>query len=398
MLKRKPTSPARTRDGSARPDHRAGRTVLTGLAGASVLGAAATAAALAGLHTAAWGASVEQCAQLCVSVQVATGTAAPGQTVPFSIQISPASPLDEVAAKIAVASNAGSPGFPAPTFTSCGDGDGTHTCTVGLLQADQTTDLRAQVLVPGNAHGGSTATLSVTVTWSLLGLIGTGSATAAGTVEIVAPPPTSSPPPSSPPPSSPPPSSPPPVGTHPTAPPRRGHSDSPGSGGGGSSPGGQHQSTALATSLPGFRPGVTPLLSAGGSVSAADPAGLFPMIYPLPSSAHRKKISRGAYRATAVADVLPLSIRQLDTEVAGLIVLAFGVVLAVVRVPLRQHAPGLNLRVAWTHARSRASDARSGYRMREKRAKQQHDRSPNAAAGTASSRARAAGASRYEPD
>lgn len=362
MLKRKPTSPARTRDGSPRPDHRAGRTVLTCLAGASVLGAA-TAAALAGLHTAAWGASVEQCSQLCVSVQAATGTAAPGQTVLFRIQISPASPLDEVAAKISVAPNAGSPGFPAPTFTSCGDGDGTQTCTVGLLQGDQTTDLRAQVLVPGNAHGGSTATLSVTVTWSLLGLIGTGSATAAGTVGVVAPPhtsspPPSSPPPSSPPPSSPPPSSPPPVGTHPTTPPPHGHSGSPGIGGGGSSPGGQHQTTALATSLPGFRPGVTPLLNAGGSVSAADPADLFPMIYPLPSSPHREKISRGAYRATAVADVLPLSIRQVDTEVAGLIVLAFGVVLAVVRLPLRQHAPGLNLRVAWTNARSWAAGAR----------------------------------------
>jgi hypothetical protein len=380
MLERNRKAPDGCRPGGRRGVTRAGSSLLALLAGMSLLGAAVSAVVLAGLHSTAVAASADQCSQLCVSVQAATGTVRPGEAEPFIIQISPGTPLDEVTAQISVTTGDGSPAFPAPTFTSCGDGEGTQVCTVGLLQSGETTDLSAEVLVPAAAPGGDTATVSATVSWSLLGLIGAGSATGSGTVEVVkpTPPPPSSPPPSSPPPSSPPPSSSPPTSSHPTPPSSGtpgggGGTGSSGGGGGGggasSSPGGQSRGNpaSAASRLAGLGPGIVvplnglPLLSAGSSVAGTDPGGLFPTIYPAPpgSPSPRARAGRGVYRATAAADVLPLSIRQVDTEVGALIVLVLGVAIAVVRVPLRRQAAGLALRAQWTRARSRVAAGRN---------------------------------------
>jgi hypothetical protein len=341
---------------------RAGSSVLAALAGISVIGAGTTAAALARTHQAAVHAPMAQlmtqpmsqpmaqCQSLCVSVSSA-GTVAAGQTASFGIRVSPSSVLDQVTVQISVASS-GSPSFPAPAFTSCGSGDGTQTCTVGLLQAGQATDLAASVRVPGSAPGGETATLSATVSWTLLGLIGTGSATGSGTVDVARTPP---PPPPPPPPHTPPPSTPPPGGGHPSpSPPPTGGSSPGGSSPGGSSRSGGHQGS----SSPGrgqpqpLGPGSLKLglgpepmgLALGplpGSVADGNDSDLFPLIKPLPATAGPSQPRRAAaghiaYRATAAAEILPLDMRQLGVQVAGLIVLALGILIAVVRVPLRR--------------------------------------------------------------
>jgi hypothetical protein len=313
--------------------------VLTGI---SVLLAGTIAVALAVTH-ATRAASAATCTDLCVSVQAATGTVAPGQTASFAIQLAPASALEQVAAQISLTAGTSSPGFPAPTFTSCDAGAGTQTCTLSGLQAGQATTLQAQVAVPGSAPAGDTATLTATVTWSILGVAGTSSATASATVEVATPTPT--------PPVSTPPTSPSPGGSHPGSPsPGGGHTGSP-------SPGGGHQARPSpgrhrSGQRPGSPPGssrltalglsrLPPLLATDRPAPVVNPDGLFPRIYPAPpSGADRSrrpaKAARARYRPSAVADSLPLSLRQVDAQLAGLGALALGVAMAVVRVPLRR--------------------------------------------------------------
>jgi hypothetical protein len=157
----------------------AGSSVLVVLTVISVLGTGG-AAAEARVHPAAG------CQNLCVSVQPTAARVTPGQAASFEITVTPSSPLDEVTVHISVISSGGPP-FPAPIFTSCGDGVGTQTCTLGVLQAGQGTFLGAQTLVPSTAPGGETARLSATVTWSLLGLIGAGTATGSATIHVRSP-------------------------------------------------------------------------------------------------------------------------------------------------------------------------------------------------------------------
>jgi hypothetical protein len=290
-----------------------------------------------------------------VSVQAVASTVVAGQAARFIIAIAPASVLDEATVQISVSSS-GRPGFPAPTFTSCADGYGTQTCTVGLLQAGQATELQAQTVAPGSAAAGDRVTLSATVSWAVLGVIGAGSATGAATASVAgAPPPVHTPPPSPPPPGPPPrggghPGPPSPGGRHPGSP-------SPGARSGGR-PQGYRAGSGPATGGPGGTgtrlgarlgtltlrrmPWPGPEGGEGGGTSVS-PAGLFPVIYPSPRPAGPRGSRRvraapalGRYRATAVADIVPLTWRQVSAQVAGLIALAVGILIAVVWVPLRR--------------------------------------------------------------
>lgn len=63
-----------------------------------------------------------------------------------------------------------------------------------------------------------------------------------------------------------------------------------------------------------------------------NPGSLFPLITPLPASPGPGSSHLG-YHTTAVADVLPLSMRQVGNQVAALVALAAGVAIAVVRMP-----------------------------------------------------------------
>lgn len=347
--------PDRCRRGFRQHVRWAGSSALAVLAGISVIGAG-TAAALAGTHASARRAPLAQCDNLCVSVQALTGTVTPGQAASFGIHISPSSPLDKVTVQISLISS-GSPSFPAPTFTSCGDGGGTQTCTVGLLQAGQATDLGASARVPGTAPGGERATLAVTVSWDLLGLIGTGSATGSATIDVagIQPSPTPTPHPST--------TS--PGGGHPS--PTTSSSGHPGSPSpGGSSPGGGHLGTP-SSGLPGgglsgvpgpiglglglgpdpdpdpdpLSLGLGAVPTVGGTGMGGSYSGLFPLITPLPTAAEPGQPRHAAtghtvYRATAAADILPLNMWQLGIQTGGLIVLALGITFAVVRIPLRR--------------------------------------------------------------
>jgi hypothetical protein len=69
---------------------------------------------------------------------------------------------------------------------------------------------------------------------------------------------------------------------------------------------------------------------------------LFPTINPssgastAPGGAHGGKAAHTPYHPRTVADILPLNHSQLGSQVAGLIVLALGVIIAIARVSLRR--------------------------------------------------------------
>lgn len=313
-----------------------GSTLLSVFAGISVLGAGAAALAgpesrpaavliRPGTHRAARAA---QCRALCVSVQAA-GTAAPGETVSFGINISPVGLLNNVTVRISV-DVPHPPAFATPAFTSCPNGDGTQVCTVGVLRGGEATELQAQIAIPGSAPDGDTATVSATATCSLLGLIGTGSATGSATVSVVTPQPTPHP------------SSPPPSGGHPGPPSGGGGHPSPG-GSGGRPPAPGPDGSRLGTSLGNVGQGAVPPPSGGLGRTRAfpNPAGLFPVISPLPTASGpsrpgHAKAARAPYRASAVADILPFTRLQVSYQAAALAALAIGIVLAVVRLPRRR--------------------------------------------------------------
>jgi hypothetical protein len=374
MLERRFTPQPGDRADVARRRTWAGSPALGVLAGAALLCVGTTAAALAAASYPAAGGAAQQCQSIttqspspgstssstpttgsvpspmstsalateaCVSVQAVPGTVAPSDAAPFDIQVSPVGALDQVTVQISVATPQ-PPSFAAPTFTSCGDGEGTQTCTAGVLQAGQASAMAAQVLVPAGAPGGDTATLSATVTWTVLGVVGTGSVTGSATVDVTTSPATS--------PANPSPSPTPSGGGHPGTPsPGHGHTRPPATGQPhGSHPAGSQTGSGLAALTLSHLP---PLLRAGGTVAGSNPSGLFPVIRPspLPSvSSSRAGKRPAAYHPTAVADILPLSV-QLGYQVAGLTALAIGVVMTVIRVPL---ARGRSRWARWRHGRS----------------------------------------------
>jgi hypothetical protein len=269
------------------------------------------------------------------------------QAVPAAIQ------PDHVAAyKIAVWQRGGTPadmtvqitagssqspsGLPQPAFTACPEGIGTQTCALGTVNADQFTRLRAQVRVPGSVKPGGTVTLSATViraVWKLHPVSTVATATATTQVMAAHPVPPSPMPSGSPSPggghpgsSSPQPASSPPASTHqaagdPTGKTSAGH------------PG--YTNSQLGDGLGGIfaKYRTEPLGDRAGARSPGSVANLFPLVGPSPSpsspaGSHPRRAT-GRYPMAATSDILPLG--PAGGQVAGLILLAAGVLVALVR-------------------------------------------------------------------
>jgi hypothetical protein len=85
-----------------------------------------------------------------------------------------------------------------------------------------------------------------------------------------------------------------------------------------------------------------PLTGVSQTGSGANPGNLFPTISPSSGPSGTGSAGTGAkappapYHARTVADILPLNTRQLGSQIAGLVVLALGIVIAVARVSLRK--------------------------------------------------------------
>ena len=269
------------------------------------------------IHTTALMSGNQSVTQLCVTVQATENSVEVGHTAAFQIKVWPiGGSVTSVAVKIAANS-----GFPAATFTTCGVGDGTATCSVGGLDENQATQLDAQMSVPSNATTSAAATLAATASGTATGATSGDSVSTSAEVTVT------------------------PV---PKPPPTKHHSgggggkSSSGSGGGsGSSGSGSTQDLGLGLGGGGTTPS-TPqlnLTNPTGNGSEGDPSGLFPTIGPSSSpspSSHGSKSLSGPYKPTTVADVLPLNTSQVGSQVAGLVVLAIGIVIAVARVSLRK--------------------------------------------------------------
>jgi hypothetical protein len=255
--------------------------------------------------------------QLCINVQAVAGTVQAGQNADYKISVWPLyGPVNAVTVQVSVTPRDSSPAFPRPVFFVCGKGDGTQTCSVGPLTTGQTAELEAEVAVPKPAPSGDSATLTATAIGAASGATSTGSVSGLASVNVTAAPtPT------------------------PTPTPTRhsgggGHSGSHSSGSG-SSAGSGFPSSSLGASLP-----LGDVSLAGGS-TAGNPAGLFPTINPSSGSGQSgttqgKHGHTGPYRARTVADVLPLTGGLVGSQIAGLVVLAVGITLAVARVSLRK--------------------------------------------------------------
>ena len=340
--------------------------MLATFAGLAVLGVGTAAMALAGVHSspmhasstcqplpaapsspppsptpslspgggASWGGAANStapaAAQLCVSVRATTGTAQPGQVAQYKIDVwSTGGAADNVTVRISAAPSS----FPAPAFTVCGSGDRTQTCKLGVLRKQQITELQAQDSVPKSASAGDSVTLAATATGVASGATKQGSVSGSASVRVVAAP-SSSPTPTP---------SPTPTKHHH----QHGHGNGQSDGGSGGS--GSNSGSGVGSGLgSGLGPGGTapssdlsPLTGINGTGSGADPSNLFPTINPSPGASGNggspAATSRhDPYHPSAVADVLPLNTRQVGSQVAGLIVLAIGVVIALVRVSLRK--------------------------------------------------------------
>ena len=178
----------------------------------------------------------------------------------------------------------------APSFSVCPDASGTR-CTLGTLPRNQADELQARISVWKIASTGKDLTLTATASAK-----DAKPFKANGDVAVVAAP---TPPPSDPPP-----------------------------GDGGLPP---------PPSLPVLPPAPAPLTGSGSS----DPAGLFPTVTPSPSSAaesahagHRTKV-----RATSAGSTLPLNTRLIGGQLAGLVILAAAIAIAVARLSFRPQRP-----------------------------------------------------------
>jgi hypothetical protein len=273
--------------------------------------------------------------QLCVTVTAATSTVKPGQAAVYTIDVEP---TGGAASDVTVQISASPRSFPAPTFSVCGPGDGTQTCTLGAMKANQKTELQAQDAVPSSASSGGSVTLTAKVSGVATGATTQGFVSGIASVRVVAPPPTSPTTPSK---------SPSPTPT------KHSHHHNSGSshhsGGSGSdqnSGSGTNDGNDLGT---GLGPGTTspgsdlaPLTGLSGTGSGSDPSSLFPTINPSPSASGTGSApgatsgGRDPYHPTSVADVLPLNNGLVGGQVAGLVVLAAGIIIAVVRVSVRK--------------------------------------------------------------
>jgi hypothetical protein len=177
----------------------------------------------------------------------------------------------------------------APSFSVCPDASGTR-CTLGTLPKNQADELQARISVWKIATTGKNLTLTATARAK-----DAKPFKADGAVAVVA-------------------------ASTPTTPP----SDPPPGDGGLPPP----------PSLPAL-PDPAPL------TGSSDPAGLFPTVTPSPSSAaesahaaHRTKV-----RATSAGNTLPLNTRLIGGQLAGLVILAAAIAIAVARLSFRPQRP-----------------------------------------------------------
>ena len=104
----------------------------------------------------------------------------------------------------------------------------------------------------------------------------------------------------------------------------------------------QPSGSELGTGLGGSSPlsGLPPLTGVDNSGSSGNPGNLFPTISPSTSpsgpAGSPTATPHARYHPTTVADILPLNTRQVGSQLVGLIVLAIGIAIAVVRVSLRK--------------------------------------------------------------
>jgi hypothetical protein len=258
--------------------------------------------------------------QLCVTVQGTADSVEVGHDAQYQVTVWA---LGGTATGVAVQASTSPATLPAAVFTICGDGDGSAKCTIGDLNANQQIQLAAEISVPTDASTSAAATMAAEVTGTATG------ATSGGVVSAAAE-----------------------VGLTPVPPPPH-HTGSGSGGGGGKHSGGGSGSGSGSNGLgSGLGTGVgtgttttttTPeteptLANPSGNGSVGDPSGLFPTINPSTASksgSHPKSLS-GPYRPSTVADVLPLNTSQVGSQVAGLVVLAIGIIIAIARVSLRK--------------------------------------------------------------
>lgn len=367
MLEREFSPQEGSRPATRTRGNRAG-SVFAVLAGAAMVCTGATAAALAGSHAVAVASTSSQCqllptapsstptstgssgstptisstpnagaTTLCVAVSAQASSVKSGQDAYYSITVNAkGDTADNVTVQISASSSASSPGAGTPQFTVCGSGDGGQTCTLGTMSVGQSTQLQGKIAIPASAPTGETFTLSAKVTGEAPNATTTGSVTGSASASAQAPKP-----------------SPTPTNTHTSSPPGNHHHSGSGhhhSGGGsnsGSGNGTGSNGSAGTTGNTNPLAGLPPLSTAGGSnpllgTSSGDPGGLFPTINPSsgatvpPASSTGSKPQQRPYKASTVADVLPLNQGQVSAQVAGLIVLGIGIILVFARISLRR--------------------------------------------------------------
>jgi Domain of unknown function DUF11 len=260
--------------------------------------------------------------EICVNVGVETPSVHPGETAEYSITVSAeGGKAGDATVQISLPAGQSTPGLPPPTFNICGPGDGTQTCTIGSMHDGQTSQLEAEVAVPSKSSSGGTVILAATVTAAAPGASTTGSATASGTVSVIKAPSTSSS------------SGHPGSGSH--------HTSGTGHHGSGSNNSGTNGSNGDTNADNQPFDNLPPLTTDGSGVtSGGDSSDLFPTINPstgsIPGTSGSNGKTHKPYKASTVADVLPLNTGQISGQVAGLIVLGLGIMLVFARISLRK--------------------------------------------------------------
>jgi hypothetical protein len=269
-----------------------------------------------------------------VTVSAQASSVNSGQDAYYSISVNPkGNTADDVTVQISSFASDSSPAVSAPDFTVCGSGDGSQVCSLGTMHTGQTTQLQARVAIPSSAPSGDTITLSAKVSGAAPGANSPGTVTGSASTSAIAPTPTkthtSSPTPTST-----------PTRSHHSG---SGHHHSGGSGNNSGSGNGNGTGTDSSGTTQNTDPlaGLPPLDTSGSSpLGSSDPGGLFPTINPssgaTPSTGTSGSKTQAPYKATTVADVLPLNSGQLGTQIAGLVVLCLGVILVFARITLRK--------------------------------------------------------------
>lgn len=377
MLKREPTPQEGSGPAARKRGNRTGSSVFAVLAGVAMVCTGAIAAALAGSHAVAAASTSTQCqplptaasspapsptstatagpdssslpsvsstpntaaTTLCVTVAAQASSVNSGQDAYYTITVHPTgNTADDVTVQLSAYSSDSSPGPGTPAFTVCGNGDGTQTCTLGTMHTSQSTQLQAEIAIPSSAPTGETFTLSAKVTGAAPNATTSGSVTGSAASSAEAPAPKSS---------SPSPSS---SGHHSSGSGQHhsGSGTNSGSGGGSGSNGSGSNGSSGTNRNTDPLAGLPPLTTSGGSnpllgtgTDTGNAGGLFPTISPssgasVPPAAGTGSKPQRPYKATTVADVLPLNPSQLSTQVAGLVVLGIGIILVFARISLRR--------------------------------------------------------------